>query len=332
MEGRKRIFSGIQPSGNITIGNYIGALKNWIELQDDYDCIYCVVDMHAITVKQDASVLRKRSLDALALLLACGVEPEKSILFIQSHVPEHAMLNWALCCKTYIGELQRMTQFKDKSVRHADNINAGLFTYPVLMAADILLYQAELVPVGEDQKQHVELTRDLCLRFNKTYGETFAMPEPLIPKTGARIMSLQEPQRKMSKSDPNPNAYINVLDEPQDIERKLKRAVTDCEGLIAYDPQNRAGVSNLLEIYSAMRNIPVERSVELFSGLGYGELKAETAKAVIERFAPIRERYRELTSDRKRLLIIAEDGADKAKRIAQKTIAKVYHKLGFDSK
>ncbi|MDO4543266.1 MAG: tryptophan--tRNA ligase [Clostridia bacterium] len=332
MESKKRIFSGIQPSGDITIGNYIGALRNWIELQDGYDCIYCVVDMHAITVKQDASVLRKRSLDTLALLLACGVDPDRSILYIQSHVPEHAMLNWVLCCKTYIGELQRMTQFKDKSARHEDNINAGLLTYPVLMAADILLYRADLVPVGIDQKQHLELARDLCVRFNNAYGDTFVLPEPYIPKTGARIRSLQEPEKKMSKSDSNPNAYINILDEPDAIMRKIKRAVTDCESVIAYEPETRAGVANLLEIYSVMKNLPMEACVKRFENLGYGELKQAVAEAVIEVLSPIRQRYNELVADRKALLRIAEDGAEKARAIARKTMGKVYHKVGFDSK
>lgn len=332
MENKKRIFSGIQPSGNLTLGNYLGALRNWVQLQDDYDCIYCVVNMHAITVRQEPAVLRRRSLETLAIFIACGVSPEKSILFIQSHVPEHTMLNWVLCCNTYMGELQRMTQFKDKSARHADNINAGLFTYPALMAADILLYQADLVPVGADQKQHIELTRDLCNRFNNIYGETFTMPEPYIPKIGARIMSLQEPAKTMSKSDPNPNAFICILDDPDTIVRKVKRAVTDSEGIIAFDPEKRAGVSNLLTIYAACTGKSMEQSVAEFEGKGYGILKSTVADAVVATLSPIQADYNRIISDKAYLSGIIAEGDRKASDIARRTMSKVYHKIGMDSK
>lgn len=332
MENKKRIFSGIQPSGNLTIGNYLGALRNWVQLQDDYECLYCVVNQHAITVRQDPAVLRRRSLETMAIFLACGVSPDKSILFIQSHVPEHTMLNWVLCCSTYMGELQRMTQYKDKSARHSDNVNAGLFTYPVLMASDILLYQADLVPVGADQKQHVELARDICGRFNNLHGETFVMPEPYIPKIGARIMSLQEPEKTMSKSDPNPNAFVCILDEPDVVVRKIKRAVTDSEGIIAYDPENRAGVSNLLSIYVACTGKNVEDCVSEFEGKGYGALKSTVADAVVATLSPIQSEYNRYISDKEYLSSIIDDGAEKASAIAQRTIRKVYHKMGLDSK
>lgn len=328
---QKTIFSGIQPTGNITLGNYLGALRNWALMQNDYRSFYCVVDMHAITVRQYSTELRRRSIETFALLLACGIDPDISTLFIQSHVKEHALLNWALCCNTYMGELNRMTQFKEKSARHADNINAGLFTYPVLMAADILLYQSHLIPVGADQKQHVELTRDLALRFNATYGETFVVPEPYIPKVGARIMSLQEPEKKMSKSDPNPNAFILVLDEPDVIVRKLRRAVTDCESVIAFDPVNRPGVSNLITICSACTGKPVADVLAGFDGKNYGELKQETADAVIETLRPIQTAYKQYLSDKAYLNERIELGAKKATETAAKTVRKVYHKLGFDS-
>lgn len=329
---KKRIFSGIQPSGNLTIGNYMGALRNWVKLQDDYDCLYCVVNQHAITVRQDPPVLRRRSLETMAVLLACGVDPNKSILFIQSHVPQHTMLSWVLCCSTYMGELNRMTQFKDKSQKHSDNINGGLFTYPVLMAADILLYQANLVPVGSDQKQHVELARDVCIRFNNLYGDTFVVPEPYIPKVGARIMSLQEPDKKMSKSDPNPNAFVSILDEPDVITRKIKRAVTDCEGVIAFDSVNRAGVSNLLSILSACTDRGVEELANELSGKGYGVLKSTVTEALIATLQPIQSEYKRLIGDRAYLSSIIEQGAAKAESLAKRTISKVYRKVGFDTK
>ena len=327
---KKTVLSGIQPTSGLTLGNYLGALKNFVAMQEDFDSYYMVADMHAITVRQNPTELRRRSIETLALFIACGIDPERSVLFIQSHVPEHAMLTWALSCNTYMGELSRMTQFKDKSARHADNINAGLFTYPVLMAADILLYQAHFIPVGADQKQHVELTRDLALRFNKAYGDAFTVPEPYIPKVGARIMSLQEPEKKMSKSDPNPNAFVRILDTPDDIVRKLKRAVTDCEGEITGNPE-RAGVYNLLSIYSACTGKTIEESLSDFSGKGYGDLKAATADAIIAVLSPIQSEYTRLLNEKQYLTDIIAMGAEKARAKAGRTVRKVYHKLGFDS-
>ena len=327
---KKTVLSGIQPTGNLTLGNYLGALRNWADMQDEYDSYYMVANMHATTVKQVASELRRRSVETVALLLACGIDPERSVVFVQSHVPEHAMLTWALSCNTYMGELSRMTQFKDKSARHADNINAGLYTYPVLMAADILLYQAHFVPVGADQKQHVELTRDIATRFNNAYGETFVVPEPYIPKVGARIMSLQEPEKKMSKSDPNPNGYILILDDPETIRRKVRRAVTDSEGIIAADKE-RAGVYNLLTIYSSCRGTTPELAAKEFEGQGYGVLKDATADAVIELLAPIQSEYARVLADKAYLTDVMRLGAEKARQKASRTVRKVYHKVGFDS-
>lgn len=330
MEQKKTLFSGVQPSGILTLGNYLGALKQWANLQDDYNSFYCVVDQHAITVRQDPTVLRRRSMETFALLLACGIDPNRSTLFVQSHVPEHAMLTWVLSCNTYMGELSRMTQFKDKSAKHADNINAGLFTYPVLMAADILLYQAHMVPVGADQKQHVELTRDIAIRFNRAYGDTFTVPETFIPKVGARIMSLQEPISKMSKSDPNPNAYISMLDDADATARKIKRAVTDSEGIIAFDPE-RAGVSNLLSIYCACTGKTAADAISGFEGQGYGALKQGVTDAIRLVLDPIQAEYTRLLGDKKYLSELMQQGAEKAQRTARKTVAKVYHKMGFDS-
>jgi tryptophanyl-tRNA synthetase len=327
---KKTVLSGIQPTSGLTLGNYLGALKNFVAMQRDFDSYYMVADMHAITVRQNSTDLRRRSVETLALFIACGIDPDQSVLFIQSHVPEHAMLTWALSCNTYMGELSRMTQFKDKSARHADNVNAGLFTYPVLMAADILLYQAHFIPVGADQKQHVELTRDLADRFNKTYGDTFTVPEPYIPKVGARIMSLQEPDKKMSKSDPNPNAFIRILDMPEEIQRKFKRAVTDCEGEITGNPQ-RAGVYNLLSIYSACTGRTMEESVSDFDGKGYGDLKSAVADAVIATLSPVQKEYARLLQEKQYLTDVISLGAEKARAKASKTVRKVYHKLGFDS-
>ncbi len=327
---RKTVLSGIQPTSVLTLGNYLGALKNFVAMQEEFDSFYMVANMHAITVRQEAAELRKRSLGIAALYMACGISPDRSTLFIQSMVPEHAMLNWVLCCSTYMGELGRMTQFKDKSAKHSDNINAGLFTYPVLMAADILLYQAHFIPVGADQKQHVELTRDLAERFNKIYGETFVVPEPYIPKIGARIMSLQDPYSKMSKSDPNPNGYISMLDDPDAIVRKMKRAVTDSEGEITDNPE-RAGVYNLLSIYSACTERTVEDAVKELSGQGYGVLKSRTADAVIAVLDPIRREYEKLLSDKGYLDQVVTEGAAKASARASRTLSKVYHKVGFDS-
>ncbi|MGN0785585.1 MAG: tryptophan--tRNA ligase [Candidatus Aphodomorpha sp.] len=332
-EKKKIVFSGIQPSGVLTLGNYVGALRNFVAMQDEgnVDAFYCVVDQHAITVRQEASVLRRRSIETAALFIACGIDPQKSTLFIQSHVPEHAMLSWVLSCHTYMGELNRMTQFKDKSAKHADNINAGLFTYPVLMAADILLYQTDLVPIGADQKQHLELSRDIAIRFNKAYGDTFVVPEPYIPKVGARIMSLQEPTAKMSKSDPNPNAFISMMDDPATIARKIKRAVTDSLGEVTADPE-RAGVYNLLSIYCATAGKTMEEAVAAFAGQGYGALKSAVADAVIATLEPIQNEYhRILKDDRQYLTDMLALGAEKAHKAATKTIRKVYHKMGFDS-
>ncbi|MBR3179847.1 MAG: tryptophan--tRNA ligase [Clostridia bacterium] len=330
-EKKKTVLSGIQPSGNLTIGNYLGALRQWAKMQDQYISLYMVANQHAITVRQDSSELRKRSMEAYALIMACGIDPSKSIIFIQSHVPEHAQLNWVLACTTYMGELNRMTQFKDKSAKHADNINAGLYTYPVLMASDILLYQADYVPVGADQKQHVELTRDIAERFNKLYGNTFVIPEPFIPKFGAKIMSLQEPDKKMSKSDANPNASIFLMDDPDTVVRKIKRSVTDCEATIAYDPASRPGVSNLLTIYATCLNKTMEETLKTFEGKGYGDLKAGVADAVLSVLEPIHADYKRYLQDKAYMIECMKNGAEKASMIASKTIRKVYHKVGFDT-
>ena len=313
---KKRILSGIQPSGAVTLGNYVGALRNWVELQksDEYECYFMLADLHTITVRQEAKVLRKNAIDLLALFLAAGIDPQKSPVFFQSHVPAHVQLSWVLNCNTYMGELSRMTQFKDKSRKHADNINAGLFTYPVLMAADILLYQADLVPVGEDQKQHLEITRDIAKRFNNAYSETFKIPEPYIPKVGARIMSLQDPTQKMSKSDPNENAYILLLDKPDAIVRKIKRAVTD-SGSEVRRGEGKEGIENLTEAE--------------FEGKGYGVFKSAVADAVVAALEPIQKRYAELTANRDYLEDVYRSGAQIAERTAFKTIAKVYRKVGF---
>jgi tryptophanyl-tRNA synthetase len=329
MEEKKTIFSGIQPSGGLTLGNYIGALRNWALLQNEYHSYYCVVNLHAVTVRQEPAALRRRTRETAALLMACGIDPNVSTLFIQSHVPEHAELTWALSCNTYMGELMRMTQFKDKSARHSDNINAGLFTYPVLMAADILLYQAHLVPVGADQKQHVELTRDVAIRFNKAYGETFTVPEPYIPQVGGRVMSLQDPTKKMSKSDDNPNAYIALLDDPDTIVRKFKRAVTDSEACIANDP-SRPGVYNLLSIYSSCTGKSMDEAVADFAGQGYGALKAGIADVVIDTLRPIQDTYNRILADKAYLDEICRLGAEKASGTARRTLRKVYRRLGFD--
>ena len=326
-ENKKRIFSGIQPSGNLTLGSYMGAIKNWVALQDEYDCLYCIVDMHAITVRQVPADLRRRSLEQLAQYLACGLDPKKNIMFIQSHVPQHAELSWVLGCYTQFGELSRMTQFKDKSAKHADNITAGLFTYPVLMAADILLYQADAVPVGEDQKQHVELCRDIATRFNYVYGDTFTLPEPFIPKMGARIMSLGDPTSKMSKSDPD--GCVFLLDKPEDIMRKFKRAVTDCDTAVRFDPQEKPGISNLLTVYCTATGKTVEEAEEEFCGQGYGIFKPAVGEAVVELLRPIREETTRLLADKAYLESVYKDGAERAQALAVKTLRKVYKKVGF---
>lgn len=326
---KKRIFSGIQPSGSITLGNYLGALKNWVHLQEENDCIYCVVDLHAITVRKEPAALRRQALEAIALLLACGVDPEKSILFIQSHVPQHAELSWVLGCYTMFGELSRMTQFKDKSQKHPDNINAGLFTYPVLMVADILLYLTDLVPVGEDQRQHLELTRNVAQRFNGVYGDTFVVPDPYIPKVGARIMSLADPTQKMSKSDPNPNGSILLTDSNDDILRKLKRAVTDSEGTVRFDPQEKPGVSNLMSIYSTLTGKSYQEIEDEFAGRGYGDFKPKVAEAVVEAVSPVRDRMQQYLQDKATLQQIYTQGAQRAEALARRTMDKVWRKVGF---
>ncbi len=325
---KKRILSAAQPSGNLTLGNYLGALKNWADLQKDFECFYCVADLHAITLKQEPSLLRQRSLQTLALYIACGIDPQKVTFFIQSHVPQHTQLSWVLGCSTMFGELSRMTQFKDKSQRHADNINVGLFTYPVLMAADILLYQANLVPVGDDQRQHIELARDIAKRFNANYSETFTIPEAYILKSSARIMSLQDPTRKMSKSDPNPSACIFILDSKDEILKKCKRAVTDSEAVVAADPA-RPGIYNLVQIYSALTGKSAEEVAAEFAGRGYGDFKAAVGETCADALAPVREEYARLTADKAYLEEIMKNGAEKASYIAQKTVSKVYRKVGF---
>ncbi len=328
MEEKKRLFSGIQPTGNITLGNYIGALKNFPEFQDEYECIYSVVDLHSITVKQDPATLRKNAYELLALYLACGLDPEKTVLFVQSHVPEHTELAWVLNTITYIGELNRMTQFKDKCARHADNINMGLMDYPVLMAADILLYQTALVPIGADQKQHLELTRDIALRFNARYGDTFVVPEGYIPKNGARIMSLQNPKAKMSKSDENINGFISLADDNDTIRRKLRRAVTDSDNRIVAG-EGKEGITNLLTIYASLKGISIADAERDFSSSTYAELKDEVANVVIEAISPVRARKDELLKDKDTLNKVLAEGAEKAHYMARKTISKVYRKVGF---
>ncbi|MBW8350413.1 tryptophan--tRNA ligase [Bacillus sp. IITD106] len=326
----KTIFSGIQPSGVITLGNYIGAIKQFIELQHDYDCYYCVVDQHAITVPQDRLELRKNIKRLAALYVAAGLDPEKATLFIQSEVPAHSQAAWMLQCIAYIGELERMTQFKDKS-SGKEAVSAGLLTYPPLMAADILLYEADLVPVGEDQKQHLELTRDLAERFNNRYNNIFTVPEVRIPKVGARIMSLQEPTKKMSKSDANQRAFITLLDEPNQIEKKIKSAVTDSEGIIKYDKENKPGVSNLLSIYSILENKSIAEIEQKYEGKGYGDFKADLAGVVINALAPVQERYKELL-DSKELDDILDAGAEKASKKANKMLKKMENAMGLGRK
>ena len=325
------VFSGAQPSGELTIGNYMGALRQWAQMQDDYDCIYCIVDQHAITVRQDPTQLRQRTLDTLALYLACGIDPNISTIFVQSHVPQHAQLGWALNCYTYFGELSRMTQFKDKSSRHSENINAGLFDYPVLMAADILIYQTNQVPVGIDQKQHLELSRDIAQRFNAIYGEVFTVPEPFIPKGGARVMALQDPNKKMSKSDDNRNNVITLLEDPKSAAKKIKRAVTDSEEppCVRYDLENKPGVSNLLDILAGITNKTIEQLETEFAGQMYGHLKGAVADAVAEMLTSLQERYHHFRNDEALLNKIMADGADKAAQQAQKTLDKVYDVIGF---
>lgn len=326
---KKTIFSGIQPSGDLTLGSYLGAIKNWVELSDTYNCYYCIVDMHAITSRQNPADLRRRTLNQLAQYIACGLDPQKNTIFIQSHVPAHAELAWVLNCYTMFGELSRMTQFKDKSAKNADNINAGLFTYPALMAADILLYQTDLVPVGEDQKQHVEITRDIATRFNGVYGDVFKLPEPYIPKVGARIMSLTTPDCKMSKSDKDPGGCIYIMQKPDEIMRSFKRAVTDSETCVRCNPSDKPGVSNLMQIYSVATGASFEAIENEFCGKGYGDFKLRVGEAVVELLRPIREEAERLISDKTYLESIYKEGAEKASRASAKTLRKVYKKVGF---
>ena len=328
MEQKKRIFSGMQPSGVITLGNYLGALKNWTKLQDEYDCLYCIVDMHAITVRQDPVKLRKQAKDLLVQYLAVGLDPEKNIIYYQSHVPQHAELAWILNCYTYMGELNRMTQFKDKCAKHADNINAGLFTYPSLMAADILLYQTDLVPVGEDQRQHMELTRDIAQRFNGIYGDVFKVPDAYIGKVGARVMALQEPTKKMSKSDENQNNIITLMDDPKVIMNKMKRAMTDSDTEVRF-AEEKPGISNLLSIYCAVTGKTIAESEKEFAGVGYGTFKTAVGEAVVAELEPVQKRVKELEANKDYLDAIIKSGAEKASRLADRTLTKVQKKVGF---
>ncbi len=326
---KKRMVSGIQPSGDLTLGSYLGAIKNWAERADNFDCFYFIVDMHAITVRQNPADLRRRTIEQLAQYIACGLDPQKNTLFIQSHVRQHAELGWVMNCFTMFGELSRMTQFKDKSARNAENINGGLFTYPSLMAADILLYQADYVPVGEDQRQHCELTRDVAQRFNSIYGNVFKVPEAYIPKVGARVMSLNAPENKMSKS--MPEGCVFLMEKPEDIQRKFKRAITDSdtENCIRFDRENKPGVSNLINIYSACTGLSFEQIEQDFAGQGYGKFKPAVGEAVVETLRPIREEASRLLKDKAYLESVYRDGADRASYEAEKTLRKVYKKLGF---
>ena len=325
---RKTIFSAIQPSGTITIGNYFGAIKNWVELQDNYNCIFALADLHTITVLQDPKNLRKNTLEAYALLLACGIDINRSLFFIQSQVNTHAQLAWILDCYTQFGELSRMTQFKDKSKKHADNINCGLFAYPVLMVADILLYQADMVPIGLDQKQHLELTRTVAERFNSLYSDTFKIPEAQIPKNGAKIMSLQEPTKKMSKSDENPNAWIAILDTHDDIIRKFKRAVTDSDSCVRYD-KDKPGISNLMTIYSCTTGKSFDEIEKEFDGVGYGTFKEAVGECVSAKLAPVQSKFSEIIKDKEYLEKCYKESAEKALYISNKTLNKVMKKVGF---
>lgn len=327
-EKKKVIFSGIKPSGDLTLGNYLGAIKNWVALQDEYDCFFCVVDLHAITVKQEPKDLRKRTLEILAIYIASGIVPEKNTLFIQSHVPAHSECSWLLTCNSYMGELGRMTQYKDKSQKMGDSIGAGLFNYPVLMAADILLYNADLVPVGVDQKQHLELARDIGNRFNHTYSDTFVIPEPYIPKAGAKIMDLQDPSKKMSKSEENPNCYILIMDSPEVIRKKISRAVTDSLGIVNYCDE-QPGVKNLINILCAINGTTPEEVVESYKGKGYADLKADVAETIIAELSPVQEKVKELLGNKKALEEIYKEGAGKASYTANKVLRKMQKKIGL---
>ena len=328
MEDKKTLFSAIQPSGILTIGNYLGALRNFRKLQDDYNGIFSVADLHTLTVRQDPATLRKNIYELAALYLACGIDPEKSVLFVQSHVPAHAELTWILNTICYPGELSRMTQFKEKSKSHEDNVNMGLMDYPVLMAADILLYQTDIVPVGADQKQHLELSRDIAIRFNNRFGETFKVPDGYIPKTAARVMSLQEPSKKMSKSDANFNAFISMDDDPATVVRKFKRAVTDSDNRIVFS-EEKPGISNLITIYSAVCEKTIEETEKEFAGLGYGDFKLKVGEAVADLIEPIRQEKSRLLTAKDYIDDVLKSGAERAERIAYKTLSKVYKKVGL---
>lgn len=331
MSNKPVVLSGCQPSGQLTLGNYMGALKQWVSMQDDHDCLYMIVDLHAITVRQDPKQLAEACLDGLSLYLACGIDPQKSTLFLQSHVPEHAQLSWVLNCYAQMGELNRMTQFKDKSAKNENNINVGLYSYPVLQAADILLYQADKVPVGEDQKQHLELTRDIATRVNNLYGDVFRLPDPYIPEFGARIMSLQEPEKKMSKSDNNPNNFIGLLEDPKKLAKKIKRAVTDSDeqANIYFNPTEKPGVSNLLTLLSLATGKSVKELEPEYTDKMYGHLKGDVAEAVVSLLEPIQTRYAEIRADRAYLDDVMRQGAEKASARAAETLAKVYKAVGF---
>ncbi len=328
LDGKKTLFSGMQATGDLTLGNYLGALKNWVSLSEEYMTFYCVVDMHSITIRQDPAVLRKHARDLLTLYIAAGLDPEKNCIYYQSHVSGHAELAWILDCFTYMGELNRMTQFKDKSAKHADNINAGLFTYPVLMAADILLYQTDVVPVGIDQKQHLELTRDIAIRFNNLFGEVFTIPEGYYGKAGAKVMSLQDPAKKMSKSDENPNGAIYMMDDPDTIIRKCKRAVTDSDNTIRYS-EDKPGISNLIDIYCACTDKTPQEVEREFDGKGYGEFKMAVGEAVVSVLKPIQDRFHELSKDKEYIDNVIRTNAEKATYYSQKTLRKVQRKVGF---
>ncbi|MGQ0587676.1 MAG: tryptophan--tRNA ligase [Gammaproteobacteria bacterium] len=325
---RKTVLSGIQTSGHLTLGNYLGALKNWVAMQEQYDCYYTLVDLHTITARQDAADLRERCYKTLALMMACGLDPQRNVLFVQSHVSAHARLAWILNCYTMVGELNRMTQFKDKAAKNADNINAGLYAYPVLMAADILLYDTSLVPVGEDQKQHLELARDVAIRFNNVYGKVFTVPEPMIPQVGARIMGLQDPAAKMSKSDDNENNNVYLLDAPDVLERKFKRAVTDSGSEVRYSA-DKPGVANLMSILSATTGESFAAIEQRFAGAGYGKFKAAVAEAVIEKLKPVQQRYQDIRADEAGLKRVLKDGAARAAAHADRTLRRVHDALGF---
>ena len=330
MEERKKIlYSAVQPTNNLTIGNYLGTLQSWRTLQENYDCLFAVANMHAITVRQNPAELRQKTLALAALFLACGVDPNKSILYVQSNVPCHAELCWALNTFTYVGEMERMTQFKDKSARHADNINMGLMDYPVLMAADILLYQTDIVPVGLDQRQHLEIARDIAQRFNNAYTPTFTVPQGLYPKLGAKICDLQDPLKKMSKSAENPNGSVFISDDRDTVIRKFKRAVTDSEACVKYDPENKPGVSNLITIYTCFTGNSIEQTEAEFAGRGYGEFKLAVGEVVADKLAPVQSEQQRILNDRAYLDGVLANGAERAYKLARKTISKVYKKIGF---